>query len=181
MRGGWTIDCEVAAGGGAHSVVLRVSLQREFAHQLGPAVRIVGVIRTFGEILREIELLFRVRLQKIWVDAARRSEPHFSYFGFERFGKAQTVQKKVRRRAGLVEIHVPAPAVVRGEMENSVNALHRGARHTWFPQISLQKINFARAEMLANVFLMSAAQVVDDANFFRAPCQKLIGKRRTDE
>ena len=74
---------------------LRVGLQRKFAHQLGPAVSIVGVIRTFGEVFREIEFLLRVRLQKIRIHAAGGSEHHFFHFGLECFGKDQAVQKKV--------------------------------------------------------------------------------------
>src|SRR5260370_27527733 len=66
-------------------------------------------------------------------------------------------------------------------MENDVHALHRGTGHAGFAQIGLQKIDFARAEVLANVAEMSAAQVIDDANFFHASCQQLIGKRRADE
>src|SRR6266403_2086224 len=67
----------------------------------------------FGKIFREIEPFLGVRLQKIRIHATGRSEHHFFYFGFERFGKHQPVQKKVRRRAGLVEVHVAAPAVAR--------------------------------------------------------------------
>ncbi len=68
-----------------------------------------------------------------------------------------------------------------GEMENRVDALHRGAGNAWLAQIGLQKINFARAEVLPNVAEMAAGQVIDDANLFRASRQQLIGKRRTDE
>ena len=80
-----------------------------------------------------------------------------------------------------MELHVAAPAVIRGEMENGVDVLYRGPGHAGFPQIGLQKIDLARAEMLANVVEMPAAQVIDDANFFRASRQQLIGKRRADE
>src|SRR5260370_10336440 len=52
---------------------LRISLQCEFAHQLSPAVGIVRIIRTFGEVFREIQLFFRIRLQK-----KERSEEHTS-------------------------------------------------------------------------------------------------------
>src|SRR5260370_7220530 len=80
-----------------------------------------------------------------------------------------------------MRVHVPTPAVIRGEMEHGVDALHRGASHTGFPQIGLQKIDFARGEMLANVAEMAAAQIIDNANFFCASRQQLIGKRRSDE
>src|SRR5437667_11020337 len=71
--------------------------------------------------------------------------------------------------------------MIRGEMENRVDALHRGAGHTGLPQIGLQKIHFARAEVLPNVTEMAAGQIIDDANLFRASRQQLIGKRRADE
>ncbi len=80
-----------------------------------------------------------------------------------------------------MKIHIAAPAVIRGEMENGVDALHGRPRHTGFPQIGLQKIDLARAEILANVAEMAAGQVIDDANFFRASRQQLIRKRRPDE
>src|SRR5713226_41802 len=80
-----------------------------------------------------------------------------------------------------MKIHVATPAVIRGEMENGVDTLHRGPGHTGLTQIGLQKIDFARAEMLANVAEMAAAQVIDNANFFCASRQQLIGKRRADE
>ena len=66
-------------------------------------------------------------------------------------------------------------------MENGVDALHRGAGHTGFAQIGLQEIDLAGAEVLANVVEIPAAQVIDDANLFRASCQELIGERRADE
>ena len=152
-----TIHREITAGSRSHSVFLGISLQREFAHQLGPAIGIVGIIRAFGQVFGEIKLFFGVRLQEIRIHAAGRSEHHFSYFGFEGLGKDQSVQEKVRRRAGLVEVHVAAPAVIRGEMENRVDALHGGPGHTWFPQIGLQKIDLAGTEMLTNVVEMAAA------------------------
>src|SRR5947208_16954663 len=80
-----------------------------------------------------------------------------------------------------MEVHVTAPPVIRGEMEDRVDALHRGAGHAGLPQIGLQKIHFARAEVLPNVTEMAAGQVIDDANLFRASRQQLIGKRRADE
>jgi len=129
--------------GGAHSVFLRVSLQREFAHQLGPAIGIVGVVRALGEVFREIDLFLCVRLQKIWIHAAGRSKHHFFYFGFERFGKDQTVQEKVRRWARLVEIHVTAAAMIRGEMEN-VSTPCIAARVTPGSLNRLGEIDFAR-------------------------------------
>jgi hypothetical protein len=66
-------------------------------------------------------------------------------------------------------------------MEYRVDALHRGPGHTGFPQIGLEKIDFARAEMLAEVAEMAAGQVIDDANSFRPSRQQLIDKRRADE
>jgi len=64
------------------------------------------------------------------------------------------------------EVHIAASAMVRGEMKNRVGALHCCPGHAGLPQIRLQKIDFARPEMLANVAEMAAAQVIDDANFF---------------
>jgi hypothetical protein len=66
-------------------------------------------------------------------------------------------------------------------VKNSIDALHRRPRHTRFPQIGLQKIYLASAEVLANVAEMPAAQVIDDANFFRPSRQQLVDKRRADE
>src|SRR5947208_1473535 len=53
-------------------------------------------------------------------------------------------------------------------MENRVNALHGSAGHARLTQICLQKIHFARAEVLPNVTEMAAGQIIDDANLFRA-------------
>jgi hypothetical protein len=115
---------EVAAGGGAQPVLLGVSLQREFSHQLGPAVGVVSVIRSFGELFRQVDLFVRVRLKKIRIDAAGRGKHYFFDFGFERFGKYQAIQEKIRRWASLVQIDVAATAVVRGKMKNDVDSLH---------------------------------------------------------
>jgi hypothetical protein len=74
-----------------------------------------------------------------------------------------------------VEVDVTSAAVVRRKMKHRVNPLHRGAGHTGLPQVGLQKINLAGAEMPPNVVEVAAAQIVDDANFGGAARQELIG------
>ena len=80
-----------------------------------------------------------------------------------------------------MEIHVTAPAMIRGEMKNRVDALHRGAGHARLPQIGLQKIDFAGTEVLPNVGEMAAGQIIDNAHLFRASYQQLVGKRGANE
>src|SRR6267142_2457774 len=43
-----SVDRKIPAGGGPQAVFFRVRLQREFAHQFGPAVGIVRVVRSLG-------------------------------------------------------------------------------------------------------------------------------------
>ena len=71
--------------------------------------------------------------------------------------------------------------MVRRQMKNYFHALHCRARHPRFAQIRLQKINFASAQMLANVAEVTAAQIIDEANFGSSAREKLIRERRADE
>jgi hypothetical protein len=71
--------------------------------------------------------------------------------------------------------------MIGGEMEDDIDALHRGARHTGFAQIRLQEIYLSGAQMVANIAEISAGQIIDDANFFCTACEKMIGERRADK
>jgi len=56
------INREVPAGRRSHSMLFGVRLQRELTHQLGPAVRVVCVVRSVGQIFGEINLFVNIRL-----------------------------------------------------------------------------------------------------------------------
>src|ERR1700688_361071 len=43
-----SVHREVATEGGAHAVFLGIRAESKFAHQLGPAISVIGVVRTFG-------------------------------------------------------------------------------------------------------------------------------------
>ena len=90
-----SVHREIAARRGAQPVFFVIRLQREFAHQLCPAVHVVRVLRAFRQILGQVKLLLDVRLQKIRIDAARGSENHFFHFGLERFRENQAIEKKI--------------------------------------------------------------------------------------
>ena len=69
----------------------------------------------------------------------------------QRFGKHQAVEKKIGRRAGLMQIHVAAAAVIGGEMKDRVHTVHGGARDARLAQVGVDKINLASAQFSSNV------------------------------
>jgi hypothetical protein len=171
---------EVAAGRSREAMLFAIRLQRKFGHQLGPSVGVVRVVGAFRQAFREEDFLADVRLEKVGVDAAGRSENDFVNFGLQRFPENQTVEEKIGRRPGLVQIDVSAPAVVGGEMKYRMDSLHRCARDARFAQIGANEFNVSRGDVAGNVAKMPARQIVNDANF-RAALNELIGKGRTDK
>src|SRR5207302_521989 len=121
-----TIHGKVTARSAAQTVLFGIGLQGEFTHQFGPAVGVVRVIGALGEVFGEVEFLVDIGLQKVGVHTAGRSKDHFFHFGFQGLGKDEPVQKKIRRRAGLVQIHITAATVVGGKVKNHV----RSEEHT---------------------------------------------------
>jgi hypothetical protein len=64
------VDREVAARRGVETALACVVLKRHLAHELGPAIHVVGVVRWTGHIFREVESLVRVFAAEVRVDAA---------------------------------------------------------------------------------------------------------------
>src|SRR5207253_6064079 len=60
-------------------------------------------------------------------------------FGFQGLGKDEPVQKKIRRRAGLVQIHITAATVVGGKVKNHVDAFDRRPRYARFAKRSEER------------------------------------------
>src|SRR6202035_5102271 len=75
-----TVDSKVAAGRGLQTMLLVISPQGEFGHQLGPSVRVVRVVGPFRQVLREKNFLADVGLQKIRIDASGRGKNNFVNF-----------------------------------------------------------------------------------------------------
>src|SRR5262249_21699730 len=155
---------EIAARGGADSVLFGVRLEGEFGHEFGPPVGIVGVVGPVGEVLGKVDLLVNVGLQEVRIDTAGGGEDDFPDLGAQGFGEDQTVEEEIGGRAGLVEIDVASAAVIGGEMEHGVDAVHGGARDPRFAKVGLEEIGAAVAEQASDVVQVAAGEVVDDAH-----------------
>src|SRR5438128_2150411 len=79
-----------------------------------------------------------------------------------------------------MQIHIAASTVIRGKMKHRIHAIHRGARHSRFSEISLNEINCSLGQWSAQIIQVTAREVVHDPDFC-APREQLIGKRRTDK
>ena len=121
-----------------------------------------------------------IGLHVIRIDAARGSVDDLLDARFDGFPENQAIEKKIRGRAGLMKIHVAAPAMVGGEMKHDFDALHRRARDAGLAQIGFDESDATALEMLLDVAEPAAGEVVHDAHL-RAAFDKRVHQMRPDE
>src|SRR5271167_57449 len=175
-----SVHREVAARGCAHAVFFRISTQRKLAHQLGPAVSVVGVVRSFCKIFREVELFLHVRLQKIRIDAARGCEHHLFHFRTQSFRENKSVQEKIGSRSRLMQIDIAAAAMICSQMKYRIHALHGRAGNARLAQVCVDEFDFTAGGVFLDIVTMPAGQIINDANF-RATREKVICKGRANK
>src|SRR4029077_397680 len=129
----------------------------------------------------EIKFLVQVRLHEIRIDTSRRGEDDLLYLGLNGFGENQPVQEEIRCRAGLVQIHIAASAVIRRQMKDRVHALHGRACDSRLAQVRLDEFHLVGAQVLLKISQVSAGKIVDDADFSRSSREELVRQGRTDE
>ena len=137
-----------------------VSLKREFGHQFGPAVHVVGVVRRFHVFFAQVDFLSRVRLHIVWVNAAGGGEHDFLDSRPHGLPENESVQEKVRGRAGLMQIHVAAPPMISGKVEDNCNAIHGLASDARLAQVRFNKLDPAIRNMLLDIAQPPAREIV---------------------
>ena len=108
-------------------------------------------MRRFDVVFDEINFLLRIRLHVIRVNATRGSVNNFFDARLDRFPENDAVEKKIRGRSRLMQIHISAAAMIRGEMEYNFDPLHCGARYAGLAQIRFHESDAAILEVPLNV------------------------------
>ena len=156
-------------------------LQRQLAHELGPAIHVVGVVRRPDHLLGEVQLLGDVLLDVVGIHATGRGEDELLDVGIDRRLDHQTIDDEVAAALGIVHLHVTPTAVDGGEVEDVVDAPAGPVRHASSEQVRIHELDHAAVDMAADVVERSAREVVDDADLAGAPLDQLVDDVRTDE
>ena len=179
-----SINREIPARSCAHAVLLRICAQRKLAHQFGPAIGVIRVVRAFCEIFREVKFFFYIRLKEVWIHAAFRDDANTTFF---LLSHAELPRKRGRRGKNWKPVppdedrHNRGPPMINsGQMKYRIYALHRRACDARFAQVRVDKLDLSGGKVFLDIVAMPAGQVIDDADF-RAACEKVIRKSRADE
>ena len=157
------------------------SLQRQLAHELGPAVEVVGVVGRPDHVLGQVELLGDVLLDVVGIDTARGGEHELVDAGVDRRFDHQTVDDQVPAALGVVHLHVATTAVDRGQVEHIVHALAGAVGRARRQQVRLHQLDHAAVEVALDVFRGAAREVVHHTHVACAALDQAIDHVRADE
>ena len=158
------VNREVAADHRLEAVLPVQGTEGEFAHQLGPAVHVVGVVGRADLILGEKQPFCWVGLQMVRVDAAGRGVNDFFDTGETAGSKNDAIEEEIRCAVGLVEFDVSAAAVIGGEVKDSAPAGNDFRCDMRVQEIGLLELDRAGVDVAADVGELAAAEIVNDAD-----------------